>query len=317
MNNDLEFRTATLGDVNFWTDVFTLARPFAPLDPVVERYWWEKGDETWTQERIVVSRGGAPIGVAYFGHPRWKVAPKRFGTIGAETTAEHRDAVGAIYGEMERRLVASGALTVTTRVNEDDLARIALLGRLGFSEDRRGRRWELDLVANRESILAMTKECREKMRAQGVELLTLADDNDPDKYEQVYRLSIEAEHDVPTTLPPVDQTLQDYMNWFQAPNIHEDRFWVARENGRIVGVSLLGYPPTRGVVGTEWTATGRSVRGRGIARAVKCETLAQAIALGVDRVRTGNDAANDPILHINATMGYRQVIGSINFLKHA
>jgi hypothetical protein len=41
----------------------------------------------------------------------------------------------------------------------------------------------------------------------------------------------------------------------------------------------------------------------------------QAIALGVDRVRTGNDGANDPILHINASIGYRPSVSSINFLK--
>jgi hypothetical protein len=57
------------------------------------------------------------------------------------------------------------------------------------------------------------------------------------------------------------------------------------------------------------------VRGRGIARALKCETLAQAIALGVDRVRTGNDAQNDPILHINESMGYRPITGRVDFLK--
>jgi GNAT superfamily N-acetyltransferase len=80
-------------------------------------------------------------------------------------------------------------------------------------------------------------------------------------------------------------------------------------------VSVLAYPPVRGIVGTNWTATARSVRGRGVARALKCETVAQAIALGVDRVRTGNDAANDPILHINETMGYRPIAGGISFLK--
>ena len=41
----------------------------------------------------------------------------------------------------------------------------------------------------------------------------------------------------------------------------------------------------------------------------------EAIALGVDRVRTGNEGANDPILHINASMGYRPSVSSINFLK--
>ena len=61
--------------------------------------------------------------------------------------------------------------------------------------------------------------------------------------------------------------------------------------------------------------TARKERGRGVARALKCETLMQAIALGVDRVRTDNDSANVPILHINETMGYRRRSDMIQFLK--
>ena len=39
------------------------------------------------------------------------------------------------------------------------------------------------------------------------------------------------------------------------------------------------------------------------------------LGLGVDRVRTGNDAQNAPILHINESMGYRPIPGGIDFLK--
>ena len=113
----------------------------------------------------------------------------------------------------------------------------------------------------------------------------------------------------------IEETLDDYMRWFRAPDIHEDRFWIAREGDDIVGISVLDYPPVRGIVGTAWTATARRVRGRGIARALKCETLIQAIALEVGRVRTGNDGANDPILHINASMGYQPWVAGISFLK--
>jgi len=40
---------------------------------------------------------------------------------------------------------------------------------------------------------------------------------------------------------------------------------------------------------------------------LKYETMAQAIELGYKRVRTANDRANAPILHINEEMGYRVV----------
>src|SRR6266550_1959177 len=185
----------------------------------------------------------------------------------------------------------------------------------GYKEDRRSRRWELDLVAGREKLLAMVEVSRERMRSEGVRLLTLAEDDDPAVIEKVWRLSEEAGDDVPTTEPRVPEEMASYTRWVNAPEIHRDRFWLARIGEAVVGLSVLGYPPVRGVVGTEWTATARSVRGRGVARALKCETVAQAIGLGVDRVRTGNDAANDPILHINETMGYQLIPGGIHYLR--
>ena len=66
-------------------------------------------------------------------------------------------------------------------------------------------------------------------------------------------------------------------------------------------------PVRRGLPWTDFTATSRAVRGRGIARALKYETIAQAIELGYERIRTANDGANAPILHLNEEMGYRLV----------
>jgi RimJ/RimL family protein N-acetyltransferase len=63
----------------------------------------------------------------------------------------------------------------------------------------------------------------------------------------------------------------------------------------------------RGVPWTAYTGTRRSVRGRGIARALKYQSMAQAIEVGYTRVRTSNDAENPAILRINAKMGYRPV----------
>src|SRR5207249_49650 len=51
----------------------------------------------------------------------------------------------------------------------------------------------------------------------------------------------------------------------------------------------------------------RAVRGRGIARALKYESMGQAVEDGHSRVRTNNDTDNPPILRINEEMGYRAV----------
>lgn len=313
----LHFETATLDDATFWSDVHTAAHPHRPQDPLVRRYSWEHPARLWRSARYILWRGGKRIGVASWQHPEWEHAEQRFAEIGGELLPAMRDAatLSELNTRMERETVAEGAAIAQARVNEDDPIRIEVVLSLGYREDRRGRRWELDLIEARERILAMTGASRQKMRDEGISMLTLADDPDPDVVRKVWKLSVEAEKDEPKSLGEVDEALEDYVEWFDAPEMRRDRVWLARERGDVVGISCLGYPPVRGIVGTEWTATARSVRGRGIARALKCETLAQAIALGVDRVRTGNDAANDPILHINESMGYRPIPGAINFLK--
>ena len=314
---DLNFAPAEAGDAAFAADVDTAVRPSAPRDPVTYEYWWSQPDENWTFARFVVRRAGARVGYATAEHPRWELQPDRYGNVGgnllpAERTGARLD---AIYAAMEERVLGDGAKILAAWANEDDPMRIGTLIARGYKEDRRARRWELDLVANREKLRAMTDASRARMRKEGVRILTLSADDDPQVIEKIWRLSEEAGDDVPTTEPRVPEEMAAYARWVNAPEVHRDRFWIARLGADVVGVSVLGYPPVRGVVNTEWTATARSVRGRGVARALKCETVAQAIELGVDRVRTGNDAANDPILHINDTMGYHLIPGGINYLR--
>ncbi|HKC90845.1 MAG TPA: GNAT family N-acetyltransferase, partial [Candidatus Limnocylindria bacterium] len=308
---------AKAGDAAFAADVDTAVRPSSPRDPESYEYWWSQPDENWRVARFVVSRGARRIGYATAEHPRWDVQPERYGTVGGNLLPAERTqaTLDAILAWLERRLVADGAKILSTRANEDDPVRIQTLLARAYKEGRRSRRWELDLVVNREKLLATTEESRARMTKEGIRIVTLAAVDDAKAVEKIWRLSEEAGADVPTTEPRVPDEMAAYTRWLEAPEIHRDRFWIAIVDDNIVGLSVLAYPPVRGVVSTEWTATARSVRGRGVARALKCETVAQAIALGVDRVRTGNDAANDPILHINETMGYREIAGQVQFLK--
>ena len=317
MKSDLAFTPAGPGDAAFAADVDTAVRPFGPRDPKVYEYWWAQPDENWQFALFVVTRGGRRIGYAIAEHPRWEVQPERYGSIDGNLLPGDRTkaTLSAVFAPMEERVIADGAKILSVNANEDDPLRIdTILGR-GYKEERRFRRWELDLAANREKLLEMAEKSRARMKTEGVRIGTLAADDDPKVVEKIWRVSEEAGDDVPTTEPRVPEEMASYTRWVNAPEIHRDRFWIARVGDDVVGLSVLGYPPVRGIVGTEWTATARSVRGRGIARALKCETLAQAIALGVDRVRTGNDAANDPILHINETMGYHLIPGGIQFLR--
>jgi predicted GNAT superfamily acetyltransferase len=312
---ELSFRPAAADDAAFAADVLPAVAPHSAWDPVSLRYWWSQPDEFTKYARFIALRGERPVGFGQFDHALWDVQPDRYAFISGDLLPANRAALGALLAATEEGAIADGAKILRTRAYEDDSFRTEMILGRGYREDRRHKRWELDLGANRDRLLAMTERSRARMQAEGVDLLTLAQDSDADVIKKVWHLSEEAGDDVPTTVPRTPEAMESYVRWSRAPEIHRDRFWIARMGDEVVGVSVLGYPPVRGIVGTEWTATARSVRGRGVARALKCETLAQAITLGVDRVRTGNDAANAPILHINETMGYRPLAAAIYYLR--
>ncbi|MDP9320510.1 MAG: hypothetical protein M3P16_05380 [Chloroflexota bacterium] len=316
---DLELRPATLDDATFDADLETALRPDDPSDPALTRHWWTIEDADNVVERWVATQSGQPVGLVFHRHAPWEKMPKRFGRVSGDLLPAVRTParLDALHAFAEERSRGDGTKTFTTWTWEDDRLRLDVLAARGFKEERRERFWELDLVANKDRIEKMTDESRARMRTDGVQILTLARDTDPEKYRKLWRMSDEAEQDVPTTVPHIGTTWEVFEEWMRSPGLREDRQWIARDGDDIVGVSQLSYPPTRGHVETDWTGTARRVRGRGVARALKCETVMQAIVLGVDRVRTDNDGENAPILHLNASMGYTRLTDMIQLMKPA
>lgn len=314
---DLELRPATLDDAALAADIVTESHPDDPEDPQTTRHEWSMAAPDDVVDRHVALLDGDAVGFTTREHPAWTKMPERFTAIdvGLRPRARTAGRMDALFAMLEDAARADGTQKVTAWAWEHDtLMRDVLQGR-GFGEERRERFWELDLVEGRERITAMATESRERMRTEGIRLLTLAEDTDLAKFEKLKRMSDEAEADVPSSEPFVPLEMREFMEWFESPGLRPERIWIARDGEDIVGISQLSYPPERGVVETDWTGMARKARGRGIARALKCETLLQAIALGVDRVRTDNDSTNAPILHINEAMGYRRRPDGIQYLK--
>ncbi len=145
------------------------------------------------------------------------------------------------------------------------------------------------------------------MREERISITTLALSTDPERLRRTYEMSVPCELDVPSSDTIVPDSYEQFEEWLATPFIHEDRIFIATSGDEIVGLSTLAYPVERGIVHTDWTCVKSEVRNRGIARALKLETIAQAIALGVDRIRTDNDSRNAPILHLNQDLGYRHI----------
>jgi RimJ/RimL family protein N-acetyltransferase len=306
-----ELRPATLDDAALVADLESMRDPLEPRDPVMLRYWWQMGDELERAMRRVRVRDGSAIAFVGVSHDFWPDGEQRFGVIRPLLRYEEwtDDDFARLVDIGAEWLRSEGAATAVARVREDFPRELGVLDRLGFREERRLRTSELDLAAHRDHIIASALESRRRMREQGVVLHPFSEDGDPEKYRKLYATMLESRHDVPLSVPERDMTIDEWRRyWFDNPAIRQDRFWIAREGDDIVGCSVLDCPVVRGVPWTAYTGTRRKVRGRGIARALKYQSMAQAIEAGYARVRTNNDAENPAILRINAEMGYQLVV---------
>ena len=312
---DLTLRPATLDDAALASDVSTAAHPDDPEDPKLWRNWWQGEEGVMIAERFVAERGGRPVGYAF--RRRAREESERFDRFNAELLPELRTTsrLAALLALLEDRARSEGGRRFIAWAWETDAPMIDALAGRGYREERRQRFWQLDLRKNREKLERMAATSRERMRSQGIRILTIAEDEDPEKYPKIWKMGEEAARDIPRSTPFIETPFESFMEWMRSPGLREDRMWIARVDDDIVGVSQLSYPPVRGVVVTDWTGTARSVRGKGVARALKCETVLQAIELGVPIVRTDNDSQNAPILHLNESMGYEVHGEKVMYLK--
>ena len=154
-----------------------------------------------------------------------------------------------------------------------------------------------------------------EVKPEGIALTTLSDWHHPDRVAKLFKLSEETRQDIPHSTPILAQPKEYFINRLNAPDRRQDRWWLALDGDRPIAMSFLSFPPVRGHVWTGYTCCDRDFRGRGIARAVKLQTLAQAVELGIPSVRTDNDSENVAMLHINETLGYESLPGYVNFVK--
>ncbi len=307
----LAFVPGSAADARFISDVRTDEYPDDPLDPAIAELWYSDPGDVW--DRFRIEAAGVPVGFAFSAHNPWASVPDRVARVSAGFLGEHRSAqaFNAAHEFLEERVRRDGALLAAASVPEFDKVRLDALRRRGYLEERRERFWELDLREARGRMADLRDRSAARMRREGITLTTLAagqdQDPDPELYPAVYAMSAQCELDVPSSDTIVPYSYDYFMKWLRSPFIHEDRIFVAMAGGEVVGLSTLSYPVERGIVSTDWTCVKREFRNRGIARALKLETIVQAIDLGVDRIRTDNDFRNAPILQLNADLGYRHI----------
>jgi GNAT superfamily N-acetyltransferase len=284
---------------------------------VIERDSWDQVPPGVLRERHVIQEGGIPIGTAgVWRAPRTEGEPQ-FVNVAADfvdghETEELRDAAWEVIEARAREL---GAGVITSSCLDHEAARRAYLEARAYLLDRSGIISGLEIGAEPERFLEMTRAAEARMAAAGIELTTL--DRVTDRIREVYEVMVESETDIPTTAPIAHESFEQFSEQVGKPWIGTPRMWVALESGRPVGLSWLSYHPTTGNVFTDMTGVARAARGRGVATALKLKTIEQALAAGVGTILTQNDADSAAILKINRAFGYRPLREQLLYRKPA
>jgi RimJ/RimL family protein N-acetyltransferase len=311
----MTYRPATVEDAGLASDLMSASYAAMPQDPLLTRYRWKHPRKDMKWERFIGEIEGRPAAFLSWYHGPWDKLPDRHCEVEVWLDRAHLDRalLRAMFSWIGDRAVADGARLLLAYCAEDEPEMLDSLAELGYSRERIEKVWELDLREHGPKLVEEARVALDTMAAAGIELTTLDAWSDPEKMRKVYELDASTRQDIPTSLPILIEDLDYFVKRTNAPDRRSDRTWVALDDGRPVALSYLKFPPVRGTVWTGYTCTHADHRGRGIARAVKLQTLAQAARLGVPHVRTDNDAENAPMLHINEALGYVRRPG---FVEH-
>jgi GNAT superfamily N-acetyltransferase len=310
-------RPAGLEDAELASDLITASYPELPEDPKVKRYFWAHPRSEWRTARFIAEVDGEPVALVGWTHAPWdKASPRNsYVEVYLDKARLASELPESLWGWVTTDALAEGALVLETQVVDAELEMIEALGRLGYEHDRTEKVWELDLSKHGQRLIAEARAALAKAQAEGIDMLTLAEWNDPESLRKLHALAELTRRDVPTSFPLPPQPYAAFVERMKTPDRRQDRVWVASDAGNPVAFSFLRFPPVRGKVWTGYTATHPDYRGRGLARGIKLQTLAQAAKLGTPAVLTDNDSENAPMLHINETLGYEGRPGFMSFVK--
>jgi RimJ/RimL family protein N-acetyltransferase len=291
------------------------AYPAMTQDPLLTRYRWQTPRTGFAYGRYIAERVERPIAYLGWVHGPWEEIPDRHCEVEVwlDLAELNRGVLSAMWTWISDDAIRQGTRLLLAYCGEDEPEMLGTLAALGYQIERSEKVWELDLRAHGARLEAEAEEARRAAAASGIVLTTVEGWGEPDALRKLHALDAVTRQDIPTSLPIFREAYEDFVRRTDAPDRRADRFWIALDGDEPVALTYLKFPPVRGTVWTGYTSTHPRYRGRGLARAVKLQSLAQAARLGVPAVRTDNDAQNAPMLHINERLGYVRRPG---FVEH-
>lgn len=262
--------------------------------------------------RELMEVDGKPVGHVRTIQLFWGDSPTTY-----ETRCMCGPAEGAHFPNGQQRAMdlalADGATVLSTWSDERFPERLDWLAAQGFKETQRNPVSYLDLKAFEPD---RWRPVHEKGLKAGIQIRTyeeLIETGGEGIVQRLWELEESLMADVPLPYEWKGIPYEEFKQYLDADRRHWPTLLVAVDGGQFVGQTQLflnEVEPTLGTTGL--TGVVRSHRRRGIAAALKVQSLSQAKALGVRRLGTDNEQKN-PMYQLNLDLGFRCEYEAIGF----
>jgi mycothiol synthase len=279
-------------------------------------------DSTWTdpkyfKARYVLDEGDRLAGVLDLNHPRHRFHARRYRCDVVVDPDRRRAGYGSMLFDFAIDLVRDrdGEMLIGS-TKQSMHESVGFLTKRGCVERQRSWESRLDVDAFDFSRFAGAEE---RATTAGIQITTLAAEisrNGDAVLRKAFELEEACTRDIPSVDPWTEGSFELFRSYREAPSALPDAFFLAVKDGEYVGLSNLWKDMTneanlyQGLTGVH-----PSYRGRGIAMALKLQTVKYARAHGKREIRTWNDTRNRPMLRINEAMGFAKQPVWIEFEK--
>jgi RimJ/RimL family protein N-acetyltransferase len=310
-------RDFTREDIPPFSAILTAIWPDEP-NTVEQMEHWER---TYPADnprfrQVAALEDGQMVGYGECQRPYWSSLQDTYEIFVAVDPAWQQRGIGQmLFAAVAPFAGQQGMAKLRTSCKEDSAGTVRFLERAGFRQI--GIRFEsaLDMATFDETPFLPTQR---RAEAAGYQVVTLAQARAEDSEADRRLFDVFAATVVDVPFPGGDRANPTYDNFrantLDAPNTKPDAIFIARQGGRMVGMTSLELL-TNGVGITGMTGVLAGHRGRGVATLIKLASLRYLKEQGYREARTHNDTANPSILALNERLGYRRLPGWLAWEK--
>lgn len=284
-------RSATVGDIPEAAALRQRAWPDSIITADGMRHFLETTPERAERRLFAFEESGELVGWATAAR-EWSRSDPTHGFVDISVDPGHRGRriASHLMDEADAHLSRLG-VTTTRSESLDEPAAHALAARHGFTESGSSSTSAVD-----------PRTVRPLPLPAEVVVVPFAELDDP---EPVWALDLEVSQDIPNEQFDAI-TLDEWSKTFwRSPVIDDDASLAAFVDGELVALTMIRIDRYSGRAQNNLAGTRRAFRGRGIATALKSQSLARAAELGATIAFTDNEERNASMLAVNAKLGYR------------